>query len=132
MTSKKTLFIGSVIALAIFILAVGTIIHLAILAFGIYLENENGSRAQILRLDYWNAVFGAAVIFIPARLAAAFNKKMKSLEAQKFLKDGGFFDMDDQDDAMFWQGLEKSFDDTRYQQDGTPWDPPKRPDDNSW
>lgn len=118
MENKKLFFVAVILAAAINVFAVGTLIYFAVDVFALYSENQFTGRMRSFDVDYWNAVGGAALLIIPARLMAAFTRKMKNMEldrqAEKF--SGEYSDV--------IESLEKLFND-RPVQDGTKWDPPK-------
>lgn len=117
MENKKLLFAAAILATAINIFALGTLIYFAIDVFAIYTENQFTGRVRAFDIDYWNAVGGAAFLIIPARVSAAFFKKLKTMEvnrqAEKFVSEYSdiFDDLNNLD---------------RTVQDGTTrWDPPE-------
>lgn len=120
MENKKLVFVSAILAAAINVFAVGTLIYFAVDVFALYSENQFTGRMRSFDVDYWNAVGGAALLIIPARLIAAFTRKMKNMEldrqAKKFSDE--YLDTIDSLEELFGDGPV---------QDNTKWDPPKKP-----
>lgn len=118
MKNKKLVFVAAIIAAAINVFAIGTLIYFAVDVFALYSENQFTGRMRSFDIDYWNAVGGAALLIIPAKLVAALTRKMKNIETDRQVEN--FFA--EYPDVI--ESLDKLFND-RAVQDGTPWDPPK-------
>jgi hypothetical protein len=113
MENKKLIFLAAILAAAINVFAVGTLIYFAVDAFALYSENQFTGRMRSFDVDYWNAIGGSAVIIIPTRLAAAFTRKMKRMEIDRRATD-------ESDNILnIMDELERSFRNTDK------WDPPK-------
>ena len=113
MENKKLIFLTAILAAAINVFAVGTLIYFAVDAFALYSENQFTGRMRSFDVEYWNAIGGSAVIIIPARLAAAFTRKMKRMEIERRATD------ESDNISSILDQLEKSFSETKK------WDPPK-------
>lgn len=118
MENKKLVFVAAVLAAVITVFSLGTLIYFAVDAFALYSENQFTGRMRSFDVDYWNAIWGSAVLVIPMKLAAALTRKMKNMELDRQAANFS----DEYSDVI--ESLEKLFND-RPVQDGTKWDPPK-------
>lgn len=124
MENKKLLFAASILATAMAVFFTGTIIYFAVDVFALYSENQFTGRMRSFDVEYWNAVGGAAVIFVPFRivswLAAQMKNKNDELEAQRMVDT--YSRLADEFPGVF---------DDKTIQESTPiskfWDPPKNP-----
>jgi|LakMenEpi03Aug12_release.lakeMendotaPanAssembly.Ray.scaffolds.fasta_scaffold1616574_2 hypothetical protein len=113
MENKKLIFLAAILAAAINVFAVGTLIYFAVDIFALYSENQFTGRMRSFDVDYWNAIGGSAVIIIPARLVTAFTRKMKRMEIDQLATDAS------DNISSIIEELERSF------RNSNKWDPPK-------
>lgn len=121
MKNKKLVFAAAILAAAINVFAIATLIYFAVDVFALYTENQFTGRVRAFDIDYWNAVSGVAILVIPAKLAGSLVRKMKEKEISQRSEDLAaefkkMLDAVDSDDL-----------DSGSAQDGTVWDPPKKP-----
>ncbi len=113
MENKNLNFLAAILATAVNIFAVGTLIYFAVDAFALYSENQFTGRMRSFDVDYWNAIWGSAILIIPARLAGVFTRKMKRMEIERRANESA------DEISSIMEGLEKSFRQTNK------WDPPE-------
>jgi hypothetical protein len=114
MENKKLVYLAAIAAAVINIFIIGTLIYFAVDVFALYSENQFTGRMRSFDIDYWNAVGGAAFIFIPSRVAAALSRKAKLIEIERRAEKGS------SDIIEMMEALDRSM-----KEKNKNWDPPQ-------